>query len=90
MVNKNINQKKVREFKVWLKWKMIYKPTKTKKFMQVSNRKLHTNTKVMWRDESAYEIACIVKCTKCLDIKYGPRLIKYIMLGKMTSNMDYW
>jgi hypothetical protein len=61
-----------------------------KKIMHVSNRKLHTNTKHMWRDEFAYEIACIVKCTKGLDIKYGPGLIKYIMLGKMTSNMDYW
>jgi hypothetical protein len=26
--------------------------------MQVSNRKLHTNPKYMWRDE----FACIVKC----------------------------
>ncbi len=50
--------------------------------MQVSNRKLHTNTKHMWSDEFAYEIACVVKCTKCLDIKYGPGLIKYIMFGK--------
>jgi hypothetical protein len=28
-----------------------------KNIMQVSNRKLHTNTKYMWRDEFAYEFS---------------------------------
>jgi hypothetical protein len=62
MVNKNINQKKKETNWSLIEMKSDLETYQNEKIMQVSNRKLHTNTKHMWRDEFAYEISCIVKC----------------------------
>jgi hypothetical protein len=89
MVNKNIQQKRKEKLKFDWNEKWFRNLPKQK---QLCKYEIENYTQIlnMWRDEFAYEIACIVKCTKCLDIKYGPGLIKYIMLGKMTSDMDNW